>query len=189
MMPDAGKPTVERARGGKTKPVNPLAWWYTQRMAGEEHDGLTQMALDVLTIPGEYYNTKYRTPTNLPLYLATSVEVERAFSFVSHLVSKRRHRMAVYTIQTTATVGAYSRADLIPTGMLSDAHRKACEKAQVNARAKAAKAKMIAAEAEAEAIAAEVLEPEESDGEDMDDEDILQPSSEVGIDESEVDEE
>jgi hypothetical protein len=97
--------------------------------------------------------------------------------------------MAAYTIQTTVTVGAYSCADLIPTGMLSDAHRKAREKAQVNVCAKVAKAKMIAAEAEAEAIAAEVLEPEESDGEDMDDEDFLQPSLEVGIDESEVDEE
>jgi hypothetical protein len=59
MMPNAGKPTVKHARGGETKPVNPVAWWYAQRMAGEEHDGLTQMALDVLTIPGEYYNTKY----------------------------------------------------------------------------------------------------------------------------------
>jgi hypothetical protein len=78
--------------------------------------------------------------------------------------------MAVYTIQTMATVGAYSHVDLIPTSMLSNAHCKVCEKAQVNACAKAAKVKMIAAEAEAEAIAAEVLEPEESDGEDMDDE-------------------
>ncbi|KAH7332951.1 hypothetical protein B0J17DRAFT_631943 [Rhizoctonia solani] len=46
-----GKPTVEHSKGGKTKPVNPLAWWYVQCMAGGEHNGLTQMAIDMLTVP------------------------------------------------------------------------------------------------------------------------------------------
>ncbi|KAG9082047.1 hypothetical protein FS749_007151 [Ceratobasidium sp. UAMH 11750] len=40
--------------GEKGEPVfrNPLAWWYNQHVAGNEWNGLTQMALDVLSIPG-----------------------------------------------------------------------------------------------------------------------------------------
>ncbi|QRV83802.1 hAT family dimerization protein [Ceratobasidium sp. AG-Ba] len=139
------KPTLERTKGGRVKPVNPLAWWYAQRLAGDEHCGLTQMALDVLGAP------------------ATSVDVERAFSFVSNLVSKRRHRMSTYTIQSTASLGAYSRANLVPVGSLAKAHHRAREKAQANARAKAAKAKLQAAEAEAAALAAGVESAEESE--------------------------
>ncbi|EUC55039.1 hAT family dimerization protein [Rhizoctonia solani AG-3 Rhs1AP] len=158
-----GKPVIERTNSGKSKPVNPVNWWYAQRLAGEEHHGLTQMALDVLTTP------------------ASSVDVERAFSFVSHLVSKRRHSMAAYTVQSTATLGAYSRADLVPTGLLAKAHQKARERTQANARAKVADAKAKAAAAEAEALAAEQEQSEEGGSEDeaTDDEDVLQPSSEV----------
>ncbi|CUA70752.1 timeless [Rhizoctonia solani] len=161
----SGKPIIERSASGKSKPVNPLNWWYGQRLAGEEHHGLTQMALDVLTTP------------------ASSVDVERAFSFVSHLVSKRRHSMSAYTIQTMATLGAYSHADLVPAGLLAKAHRKAWEQTQANARAKVTDARAKAAAAEAEAIAAEQDQSEGGDTEgetsEADDEDVLQLSSEV----------
>jgi hypothetical protein len=50
-----GKPIIERTKSGRSKPVNPLNWWYAQRLAGDEHDRLTQMALDVLTAPGKSY--------------------------------------------------------------------------------------------------------------------------------------
>ncbi|QRW02441.1 DNA polymerase [Ceratobasidium sp. AG-Ba] len=50
---------------------NPIQWWYSQRVAGNDMNGLTQMALDVLTTP------------------ATSVDVERLFSFVGSTVSNR----------------------------------------------------------------------------------------------------
>ncbi|KAG8693677.1 hypothetical protein FRC11_002740, partial [Ceratobasidium sp. 423] len=109
----------------------------------------------------------------------SSVEVERAFSFVSALVGKRRHRMAAYTIQSTATLGAYSRANLVPSGLLEKAYSHAREKAQAAARAKAAEARMHAAVAEAEAAAAaESLDEEESE----DDEDVLGPSSDFDED-------
>jgi hypothetical protein len=49
-----GPVAVKHTKQGKVKPVNPLAWWHGQRLAGEEHDGLTQMALDVLSMPGMY---------------------------------------------------------------------------------------------------------------------------------------
>jgi hypothetical protein len=92
--------------------------------------------------------------------------------------------MSAYTIQSTASLGAYSRADLVPAGILAKAHRKAREQAQANARAKAAEAKMKAAAAEAEALAAEELEPHGMDGDESDDEDILQPSSDAEEDDS-----
>ncbi|PLW57138.1 hypothetical protein PCANC_01885 [Puccinia coronata f. sp. avenae] len=33
-------------------PVNPLNWWMQQQHAGNTHEGLLQMALDVLSCPG-----------------------------------------------------------------------------------------------------------------------------------------
>jgi hypothetical protein len=55
----AEKPILERTKLGKVKPVNPLAWWFAQQLAGDEHDGLTQMALDILSTPGKcfFHNT------------------------------------------------------------------------------------------------------------------------------------
>ncbi|OAV98925.1 hypothetical protein PTTG_09403 [Puccinia triticina 1-1 BBBD Race 1] len=35
------------------RPVNPLKWWKQQQSAGNTHGGLLQMALDVLSCPGE----------------------------------------------------------------------------------------------------------------------------------------
>ncbi|KAG8729673.1 hypothetical protein FRC11_008239 [Ceratobasidium sp. 423] len=141
-----GKPILECSKMGRSKPINPLNWWYAKHLAEEEHEGLTWMALDVLTTP------------------ASSVEVEHAFSF------------------STATLGAYSHADLVPTGILAKAHKKAHECMQANAQAKATNAKVKAAEAEAEVIAAkqEQLEDEVTEGGEMeDDEDVLEPSSKV----------
>ncbi|KAG8757407.1 hypothetical protein FRC11_004572 [Ceratobasidium sp. 423] len=63
--------------------------------------------------------------------------------------------MAAYTIQTMATLGAYSHADLVLPGILATAHKKAHEQVQAKARAKAAEAKAQAAAAEAEALATE----------------------------------
>ncbi|KAG8698209.1 hypothetical protein FRC11_014578, partial [Ceratobasidium sp. 423] len=97
--------------------------------------------------------------------------------FVSVLVSWRQHRMASYTIQTMATLGAYSHANLVPSGVLDAAHKKACEEAQAKARARAAEEKAQAAVAKAEVIAAEETLTEGSG--DEDDEDVLGPSSDA----------
>ncbi|QRV76996.1 hAT family dimerization protein [Ceratobasidium sp. AG-Ba] len=89
-----------------TKPhslVNPIAWWQGQRVLGNEFSGLTQMALDVLSAP------------------ATSVDVERAFSYVGSIVNKRRHRLAPCTLEATATLGAWSKAGLVQPGTLKRA--------------------------------------------------------------------
>ncbi|KAF8596706.1 hypothetical protein BDV93DRAFT_513919 [Ceratobasidium sp. AG-I] len=52
--------------GGKCAMFNPLTWWYGQRAVGNGENGLTQMALGVLSTP------------------ASSVDIERAF-FVRRL--------------------------------------------------------------------------------------------------------
>ncbi|CAE6449547.1 unnamed protein product [Rhizoctonia solani] len=130
-------PVFDRTESGRSIPVDPLAWWYSQRLAGEEHDGLTQMAIDIHTTP------------------ATSIDVERAFSFVSAMVSKCRHKLGALTIQASASLGAYSRADLIKPGCLKKVLK-------LKAKKKAEEAKRLAA-AEAEAIVID-------DGRDDDDE-------------------
>ncbi|KAG8706006.1 hypothetical protein FRC09_002632 [Ceratobasidium sp. 395] len=102
-----------------TKPpglLNPLAWWQGQRTLNNEFNGLTQMALDVLSTP------------------ATSVDVERAFSFVNHLVSKRRYRLSPCTIEATASLGSYIKAGLVKPGILATV--RAREKADRRAAGK-----------------------------------------------------
>ncbi|PLW07450.1 hypothetical protein PCASD_24781 [Puccinia coronata f. sp. avenae] len=56
-------------------PVNVLAWWVEQKRNENTHHGLLQMALDVMCCP------------------ATTVDVERTFSFGRDYVSVRRHNL------------------------------------------------------------------------------------------------
>ncbi|KAG8691139.1 hypothetical protein FRC11_006488 [Ceratobasidium sp. 423] len=74
---------IEHTKTGKKLPVNPLAWWHTKQIMGEHHDGLTQMAIDVLSTP------------------ALSVEVEHAFSFVS-VAAKAKAQAAVAEAEAIA---------------------------------------------------------------------------------------
>ncbi|QRV88662.1 alpha-glucosidase C [Ceratobasidium sp. AG-Ba] len=96
---------------------NPVQWWYNQRLGGNEWDGLTHVALDVLTTP------------------ATSVDVERAFSYVGSIVSKRRHNLKPYSIQATSTLGSYSKANLVKRGCL-ELPRKVKEKEKARPKPK-----------------------------------------------------
>ncbi|KAG8684327.1 hypothetical protein FRC08_013749 [Ceratobasidium sp. 394] len=79
---------------------NPLVWWYNQRVAGNEWNRLTQMVLDILSMP------------------ATSVDVEHVFSFTGFTVGKRRHSLLSYSIQSTVMLGCYSKAGLVKHGCL-----------------------------------------------------------------------
>ncbi|POW22791.1 hypothetical protein PSHT_00837 [Puccinia striiformis] len=82
------------------EPVNPLKWWSQQKRAGNNHGGLVQMALDVLSCP------------------ATSVDVERAFSFGRDYVSSKRHRLSSESLSRGMTVAFYSKNGLIKDGLL-----------------------------------------------------------------------
>ncbi|KAG9125172.1 hypothetical protein FRC07_008697, partial [Ceratobasidium sp. 392] len=99
-QPSVAPPLLDFDAKGEPLLRNPLAWWHSQRVAGNEWNGLTQMALDVLSMP------------------ATSVDVERTFSFAGTIVGKRRHSLSSYSIQATATLGSYSKAGLVKRGCL-----------------------------------------------------------------------
>ncbi|KAA1120551.1 hypothetical protein PGTUg99_018357 [Puccinia graminis f. sp. tritici] len=82
-------------------PVNPLKWWMEQKRSGNSHGGLVHMALDVLGCP------------------ATSVDVERAFSFGQDYVSAKRHRLDSCSISRGMTVAFYSKNSKIKEGTLA----------------------------------------------------------------------
>jgi hypothetical protein len=76
-------------------PVNVLAWWAEQKRNGNTHHGLLQMALDVMCCPGENV-CKYQTTKLIAdqlVHIATTVDVERTFSFGQDYVSVRRHNL------------------------------------------------------------------------------------------------
>ncbi|KNE96079.1 hypothetical protein PSTG_10651 [Puccinia striiformis f. sp. tritici PST-78] len=81
-------------------PIDALKWWIQQKRAGNTHGGLLQMALDVLSCP------------------ATSVDVERAFSFGRHYVTQKRHRLNSVSITRGMSVAFYSKNNLIEPGLL-----------------------------------------------------------------------
>ncbi|KNE89669.1 hypothetical protein PSTG_16866 [Puccinia striiformis f. sp. tritici PST-78] len=82
------------------EPVNPLKWWLREKKSGNTHGGLLQKALDVLSCP------------------ATSVDVERAFSFGRDYVSQRRHRLSARSWSRGMAVAFYSKNGMIPDGVL-----------------------------------------------------------------------
>ncbi|KAG9074060.1 hypothetical protein FS749_014426, partial [Ceratobasidium sp. UAMH 11750] len=52
-----GTPLVDHAEDGKPWLRNPLVWWHNQCVAGNEWNGLTQMALNVLSMPASTATT------------------------------------------------------------------------------------------------------------------------------------
>ncbi|KNE97442.1 hypothetical protein PSTG_09276 [Puccinia striiformis f. sp. tritici PST-78] len=83
-------------------PVNPLKWWIKQKRSGNTHGGLIEMALDELSCP------------------ATSVDVERLFSFGSNYMTSRRHRLAPESVSRGMAVAFYSKNNKIVPGVLAD---------------------------------------------------------------------
>ncbi|KNE93304.1 hypothetical protein PSTG_13345 [Puccinia striiformis f. sp. tritici PST-78] len=75
-------------------------WWIRQGKGGNTHGGLLQMALDVLSCP------------------ATTVDVERSFSFGRDYVSLRRHRLNAASVTRGMTVAFYSKNGKIKKGVL-----------------------------------------------------------------------
>ncbi|KAG8699536.1 hypothetical protein FRC08_005227 [Ceratobasidium sp. 394] len=112
-----GSPLVDLTKDGEPHLRNPLLWWHNQCITSNGWNGLTQMALDVLSTP------------------ATSVDVERAFSFVGSFVSKHCHNLGTFTIQAAASLSSYSKAGLVKRGCLTLPQKaKAKVKAQPEGR-------------------------------------------------------
>ncbi|POW11461.1 hypothetical protein PSTT_05236 [Puccinia striiformis] len=107
------------------KPVNPLKWWSQQKRSGNTHGGLVHMALDVLSCP------------------ATSVDVERAFSFGRDYVSSKRHRLSSKSLSRGMTVAFYSKNGLIKEGLLDQWKTGIQVGRKLNAKGKGKKKVMV----------------------------------------------
>lgn len=105
-------------------PINALKWWMNQKRAGNTHGGLLKMALDVLSCPGTFFlafTLSFTTVAECDLFLcelATSVDVERAFSFGRDYVSAKRHRLSPQSVSQGMSVAFYSKNNLIRPGTL-----------------------------------------------------------------------
>ncbi|KDQ05849.1 hypothetical protein BOTBODRAFT_90081, partial [Botryobasidium botryosum FD-172 SS1] len=73
---------------------DPLAYWYEKLKAGKWPQ-LSRMAIDYLSVP------------------ATSVDVERAFSYGRQTVSLYRHSLSSETIRATIVFGDRCKAGLV----------------------------------------------------------------------------
>ncbi|CAD6923228.1 unnamed protein product [Tilletia controversa] len=87
---------------GKPVYVDPLQWWWSEKAKGNEHFGLTDLALDVFACP------------------ATSVDVERLFSRAGRVVTPLRHRLKADRIAQLVTVGKWFTEGSVPENLLPD---------------------------------------------------------------------
>ncbi|KNF04639.1 hypothetical protein PSTG_02126 [Puccinia striiformis f. sp. tritici PST-78] len=106
------------------EPVNPLKWWIREKKAGNTHGGLLRMALDVLSCP------------------ATSVDVERAFSFGRDYVAPRRHRLSAQSLSRGMAVAFYSKNGMIQDGTLAKWKQAIQEAKKIDSKGKG-KSKVI----------------------------------------------
>ena len=98
-------------------PVNGLACWAKQKRNGNTHHGLLNMALDVMFCPGENA-CKYHTTKSISdqfVHIATTVNVERTFSFGQDYVSFRRHNLHPKSVSRGMTLLFYSKNGKIKT--------------------------------------------------------------------------
>ncbi|KAE8199118.1 hypothetical protein CF328_g3344 [Tilletia controversa] len=94
--------TMVQIEKGKPVYVDPLRWWWSEKAKGNEHFGLTDLALDVFACP------------------ATSVDVERLFSRAGRVVTPLRHRLKADRIAQLVTVGKWFTEGSVPENLLPD---------------------------------------------------------------------
>ena len=76
---------------------DPLKYWHLALESGSENAALAQMALDYLSMPGEYLVFAIYcslTDHSVLIHLATSTDAERSFSRGRLTVSRLRHSLA-----------------------------------------------------------------------------------------------
>ncbi|GAA5873734.1 hypothetical protein JCM1840_003017 [Sporobolomyces johnsonii] len=86
-----------------------LDYWKQMYAMGETKEGLTQLALDIFGCP------------------ASSVDVERAFSFGGFTVSKRRHNLSATTITSCMFLAACDKHGIVKPRMLRAGREKRAE--------------------------------------------------------------
>lgn len=87
---------------------NALHWWHERRST---FPCLSRMALDYLSIPGQFFC--FLIYSFLTLYIATSVAVERVFSRGRILLSHIRNRLNAQTTRALLCLGSWSLLDLV----------------------------------------------------------------------------
>jgi hypothetical protein len=119
-----GKEPIFSPEGGM---VDGVLYWLKKRAAGEEEEGLTQMALDILSCPGAFLSLLFiifalggagRDWELMYGIAATSVDVERTFSAGGDYVAKKRHSLSARSVCRGMAVGFYSKNDMVPVGLL-----------------------------------------------------------------------
>lgn len=80
---------------------------------GNQHNSLTQMAVDVLSELCMYSLQHAQALSNFTHHSASSVDVKHPFSCVPPVVSKCRHNLNTCTIEATATLGQYSNTSRV----------------------------------------------------------------------------
>ncbi|KAA1124793.1 hypothetical protein PGTUg99_034942 [Puccinia graminis f. sp. tritici] len=103
------------------KPINPLKWWLQEKKSGNTHGDILQMALNVLSFP------------------ATSVDVERAFSFGRDYVSQRRHSLSAQSLSRGMAVAFYSKNGMIQDEVLHKWKRGIQADKKINSKEKGKK--------------------------------------------------
>lgn len=103
--------------------ADPITYW--SGMLAVNHP-LAQMALDYLSIPGEFviYNTLSMIMTDTTLFVATSTDVERAFSRGGLTVSKLRHSLSDKSVRSATVLGAWcEKKGLVPISDITEVFR------------------------------------------------------------------
>lgn len=90
--------------------TDPFVWWHEKRFI---YPRLHRMALDYLTIPGEFPFVIYIFSLVLIILLATSVDVERVFSQGRLLLSHICSRLSVQSTRALMCLGVWSRLGFV----------------------------------------------------------------------------
>ena len=112
--------------------IDPITYWSGMLTAGHQ---LAQMALDFLSIPGiNIFLSLLKYPH---LILASSTDVERAFSAGGLTVSKFRHSLSDESIRASSVLGSWFSLDgAIPcneiTQVFKDKHKRPKKKQKVD---------------------------------------------------------
>ncbi|GAA5955316.1 hypothetical protein JCM21900_003042 [Sporobolomyces salmonicolor] len=102
--------TAKRTRvNAAGQPISALDYWKRQYAAGEMNEGLMELTLDIFGCP------------------ASSVDVERAFSFGGFTVSDRRHSLSEGTLTNCMFVAACDKHGLVRPGMLREGREQRAE--------------------------------------------------------------
>jgi hypothetical protein len=99
--------------------VDPLLWWIEKRAV---YPRLARMALNYLSIPGQFYLALLLPFFNVILFIsATSTDVERVFSKGRLVLSHVRNRLSVESTRAVLCLGAWSKLGFVNNGDIKEA--------------------------------------------------------------------